>query len=106
MPLLLAFLLLLAFVAPAPAQNPPAFDLVVAGGRVVDPESGLDAVRHVGIKGGKVVAIAEKPLEGKEVVDATGLVVAPGLIDLHSHAQTLAGMRMQAFDGVTTSLEL
>jgi hypothetical protein len=82
------------------------FDVVIAGGRVVDPESGLDAVRHVGIRGGLVAAIAEKPLAGNVIVDASGLVVAPGFIDLHSHAQTLAGHRMQAFDGVTTSLEL
>jgi N-acyl-D-glutamate deacylase len=90
---------------PAQAQPEP-YDLVIAGGRVLDPETNLDAVRHVGIKGGKIVAISEKPLQGKEVVNAKGLVVAPGLIDLHSHAQTLAGQRMQACDGVTTSLEL
>src|ERR1022692_4939594 len=82
------------------------FDVVIAGGRVVDPESGLDAVRNVGIRGGIVASITEKPLVGNDIVDASGLVVAPGFIDLHSHAQTLAGHRMQAFDGVTTSLEL
>jgi N-acyl-D-glutamate deacylase len=92
-------------VPTAPAQSGP-FDLVIAGGRVIDPESKLDAVRHVGLKGGKIAAIAEHALDGKEVLDATGLVVCPGCIDLHSHAQSLAGMRMQAFDGVTTALEL
>ena len=45
-------------------------------------------------------------LKGKTVVNAKGLVVAPGFIDLHSHAQTRVGLRMQAFDGVTTALEL
>jgi hypothetical protein len=98
-------LLLLPALPGARAQAEPC-ELVIAGGRVLDPESRLDAVRHVGIHAGKIVAISEKPLQGKQVVDATGLVVAPGCIDLHSHAQTLAGMRMQAFDGVTTSLEL
>jgi N-acyl-D-glutamate deacylase len=91
---------------PAVSQVEAQADLVLAGGRVIDPESNLDAVRHVGIKGGTIVAISEKPLKGKDVIDATRLVVSPGFIDLHSHAQTLAGMRMQAFDGVTTSLEL
>jgi N-acyl-D-glutamate deacylase len=99
-------LCLTLFAAPrAPAQT-DSCDLVIAGGRAIDPESRLDAVRNIGVKGDRIVAISEKPLQGKEVVDARGLVVAPGFIDLHSHAQTLAGMRMQAFDGVTTSLEL
>jgi len=106
MRLFLAALLLLGFVAAAPAQTPPAFDLVIAGGRVIDPESGLDAVRHVGIKAGKIVMLSETPLTGAPTLDATGLVVAPGFIDLHSHALTVPSMRMQAFDGVTTALEL
>src|SRR5215831_16127550 len=106
MPLLLAILLLLACIVDAPAQNPPAFDLIVAGGRVIDPESGLDAVRHVGIKAGKIVMLSEAPLTGAPTLDAEGLVVAPGFIDLHSHALTVPSMRMQAFDGVTTALEL
>ena len=108
MPLLLALaiLILITFVAAAPAQNPPAFDLVVAGGRVIDPESGLDEVRHVGIRAGKIVMLSEAPLTGAPTLDAVGLVVAPGFIDLHSHALTVPSMRMQAFDGVTTALEL
>jgi N-acyl-D-glutamate deacylase len=82
------------------------FDLVLAGGRVIDPESGLDAVRHVGIRAGKIAAVSESPLPGKRVIDAKGLVVAPGCIDLHAHGQELPSARMQAFDGVTTALEL
>ena len=81
-------------------------DLVVAGGRVIDPESGLDAVRHVGIQDGTVVAISEAPLEGSATVDAAGLVVAPGFIDLHAHGQDPVSSRYQAMDGVTTALEL
>ena len=88
------------------ASGAETFDLVVRNGRVIDPESRLDAVRDVGIRNGKVAAISEKPLEGRRAIDAKGLVVAPGFIDLHSHAQQLPGARMQAFDGVTTALEL
>ena len=83
-----------------------AHDLVIAGGRVIDPESGLDAVRHVGIQDGTVVAISEDPLEGSATVDAAGLVVAPGFVDLHAHGQDPASNRYQAMDGVTTALEL
>ena len=91
--------------APASAAA-ETFDLVVAGGRVVDPESGLDAVRHVGIRGGAVAAISESPLTGATTVDAAGLVVAPGFIDLHAHGQDPVSSRFQAMDGVTTALEL
>jgi len=93
-------------VAPHAWAQSGSFDLVISGGRIIDPESRLDAVRNVGINNGKIAAISEAPLKGRQVVDAVGLVVSPGFIDLHSHAQTLVGMRMQAFDGVTTSLEL
>jgi cytosine/adenosine deaminase-related metal-dependent hydrolase len=80
-------------------------DVVLRGGRVIDPESGLDAVRDVGIDGRSITAIGDV-LEASTVVDVSGLVVAPGFIDLHSHAQTLPGRRLQACDGVTTALEL
>ncbi len=90
----------------AAAERGEGFDLVIANGRVIDPETGLDGVRSVGIRGGRIAAISSTPLRGRTVLDATGLVVAPGFIDLHSHGQELPGARMQAFDGVTTSLEL
>lgn len=82
------------------------YDLVIAGGRVMDPESGLDAVRHVGIKNGKIAAISTRPLHGTRVIQAQGHVVAPGFIDLHSHGITNAANEFQAHDGVTTALEL
>ena len=81
-------------------------DLVLANGQVMDPESGLNAVRHVGIKDGSVTAISTAPLQGKEVIDVTGLVVVPGFIDLHAHGQDRKSHRLQAQDGVTTALEL
>ena len=73
---------------------------------MIDPETGLDGVRSVGIRNGRIAAISRTPLQGRTVLDATGLVVAPGFIDLHAHGQDLPAARMQAFDGVTTALEL
>lgn len=93
-------------LAVARAQPEGVFDVVLAGGRVIDPASGLDAVRHVGIRGTEIAAISTTPLTGKTTVDVAGLVVTPGFIDPHSHDQTLEGNRFQARDGVTTALEL
>lgn len=83
-----------------------AYDLVIANGRVIDPETGLDAVRHVGLAGARIAAVSRVPLQGAATIDATGLVVAPGFIDLHAHGQDLENNRVQALDGVTTTLEL
>jgi dihydroorotase len=91
-------------VLPVLAQD--QYDIVIANGRVMDPETGLDAIRNVGIRGEAVVAITEQSLDGKTVVDATGLVVSPGFIDLHSHGQSARANEFQAMDGVTTALEL
>jgi len=82
------------------------YDIVIANGRVMDPESSLDAIRNVGVNGSKIAAISEKPLHGRTVIDAKGLVVAPGFIDLHSHGQDDENYRYKARDGVTTALEL
>ena len=81
-------------------------DVVIEGGRLMDPETGLDAVRSVGIADGTITTISESPLEGREVIDAAGLVVAPGFIDLHAHGQDPVSNRLQAADGVTTALEM
>ncbi len=80
-------------------------DLVLRGGRVLDPETSLDAVRDVAIDGATIAEVGSN-LDGDKIIDVSGLAVAPGFIDLHSHAQTLAGRRLQACDGVTTALEL
>jgi len=82
------------------------YDLVLEGGRVVDPETHLDAVRNVGISNGKIARITADPLTGRRVIHARGLVIAPGFIDLHQHGQDPASQRVKAFDGVTTALEM
>lgn len=82
------------------------FDLVLEGGRVMDPETGLDAVRNVGIRDGKIARISARPLAGRRVLKAARLVVAPGFIDLHQHGQEPESQRVKAFDGVTTALEM
>ena len=87
-------------------QPAGSFDVVLAGGRVMDPASGVDAVRHIGVRGGMIAAISRTPLTGRTTIDASGLIVAPGFIDPHAHAQSLEGNRFQARDGVTTALEL
>ncbi|WP_077342412.1 amidohydrolase family protein [Pseudocolwellia agarivorans] len=82
------------------------YDLVIKNGRVIDPETGLDAKRWIGISAGKITKISTTSIIGKKTIDATGLVVSPGFIDLHAHGQLLPNARLQAFDGVTTALEL
>ena len=81
-------------------------DLLIAGGRVMDPDSGLDAVLNVAVRDGVIVALTEETPEALEVLDAGGLVVAPGFIDLHAHGQDRESSRYQARDGVTTAMEL
>lgn len=82
------------------------YEFVIANGRVMDPESGLDAVRNLGIREGKIRAISANALKGKQNIDAKGLVVAPGFIDLHQHGQDAENYAVKAADGVTTALEL
>jgi N-acyl-D-aspartate/D-glutamate deacylase len=89
-----------------PAQAQTTYDLVVANGRVIDPESGLDAVRHVGITGGRIAVLSSTPLRGRRTIDAARHVVAPGFIDLHEHGQQEESYRMMVRDGVTSALEL
>jgi len=98
-----AALLLLAAACQPKGET---YQLVLQGGRVMDPATGLDSVRDIGIRDGKIVAISATPLRGLEVVNVAGKVVAPGFIDLHAHGQTTSDMEIQARDGVTTALEL
>ena len=99
-------LILFSFLAISGFAAAQQYDLVLEGGRVMDPETGLDAVRNVGIREGKIVRISSEALNGLRVVHAGGLVIAPGFIDLHQHGQDLASQRVKALDGVTTALEL
>ncbi len=82
------------------------YDIVLQHGRLIDPESGLDAIRSLGINGKTIAAISPQPLHGKVEIDASNLVIAPGFIDLHQHSQTPEAYRLKAMDGVTTALEL
>jgi len=88
------------------AQTPTTYDMVVSGGRVIDPESGLDAIRNLGITGGVIRVISERALSGKQVIDARGHVVSPGFIDLHQHAHGAAALRAKVNDGVTAAFEM
>jgi dihydroorotase len=73
---------LLLLAAPAIAQV--QYDLVLKGGHVIDPKNGIDAVRDVAIQDGKIAAVGSG-LEGKRTVDVAGLLVTPGLVDIHVH---------------------
>jgi hypothetical protein len=88
------------------AGSPDECDLLLTGGRVIDPETGFDAVADVAITRGRVVAVGGQKLRAARTLDVSGQVVAAGFIDLHSHAQTIPSLRLQALDGVTTALEL
>jgi N-acyl-D-aspartate/D-glutamate deacylase len=100
--------LVLMTLAPGACTWEPGepLDLVILDGRVIDPMSGLDDVRTVGIRDGRIATVSRETLAGRDTVDASGLVVAPGFIDFHAHGQDLENNRAQARDGVTTALEL
>lgn len=87
-------------------SRPPQYDLVIAKGRVMDPESRVDAILNIGVSGGKIAAISAEQLHGKETLNAQGHVVSPGFIDLHAHGQTTGDLQIKARDGVTTALDL
>ena len=93
------------FIAPASSSS-ASYDVVILNGRVIDPESRTDAVRNLGISNGTIKAISNDKLTGRTVIDARGLVVSPGFIDLHQHGQDEENYRFKAMDGVTTALEL
>jgi imidazolonepropionase-like amidohydrolase len=96
----------LLFSACAPAVAAPAYDLVILHGRIMDPETRTDRIANLGVRAGRIAAISDSALDGARTIDAKGLVVAPGFIDIHSHAQYAFGYDQQARDGVTTALEL
>lgn len=99
----LFFIFLIGFSSSVLAQP---FELVINNGRVMDPESGLDGVRHLGINAGRVVVISNSALSGTREIDASGLVVAPGFVDIHAHGQSEEAYRLMVQDGVTSGFEL
>ena len=101
-----ARIFLVACSLTACALAPETFDVVLKSGRVIDPETELDGVRDVGIRGDTIARISTDPLIGVRTIDARGLVVAPGFIDLHQHEQTQDAYRLMALDGVTAAFEL
>lgn len=101
-----AFILATCTCFMAFGQSDIKYDIVLMGGRVIDPESQLDAIKNVGLLNNRIAQISSEPLEGKEVIDAAGLVVAPGFIDLHVHGRSNKEQEFQLHDGLTTVLEL
>lgn len=98
-------ILIALFIAPV-SNSQAAYDLVILNGRVIDPESRSDAVSNLGISSGTIKVITKNKIAGRSVIDARGLVVSPGFIDLHQHGQDDENYRCKAMDGVTTALEL
>ena len=82
------------------------YDIVISGGRIIDPDSGMDSVGNVAISDGKIAEISLSELSAEETINAEGNVVCPGFIDLHCHPQDTEIFEVQAKDGVTTTLEL
>lgn len=82
------------------------YDLVILNGRVMDPETGFDGVRNVGVKEGLIVSITEDEIAGRESIDASGHVVAPGFIDTHFHWTRPIGYKLALRDGITTAMDL
>lgn len=101
-----ALVVSLVLAGAALVAQPATFDLVIRGGRVIDPETGLDAVRNIGIAGGRIAAVSAEPLSAAVAIDAAGLIVSPGFIDLHAHVNDAATYRLAAQQGVTTALDL
>ena len=87
------------------ACSTPPYDLVIANGHVMDPETGFDRVAQVGIVGSRIDSISDRPLRGNRSIDASGLVVAPGLIELHTPGEDKLNYEFRAMDGVTTMLD-
>jgi len=95
--------LLLVLALPAMAAD---YDLVILNGRVMDPETMLDATLNVGVKDGRIAVITEEKITGKETIDATGHVAAPGFVDSHYRAMDPMGSHIALRQGITTGLEI
>ncbi len=105
-PVFFFFTLTACFCHFATAQPGIEYDIVLIGGRVIDPETKLDAIKNVGIINNRIAQISSEKLKGKQTINVAGLVVAPGFIDLHVHGRTNKEQEYQLHDGLTTALEL
>jgi imidazolonepropionase-like amidohydrolase len=81
-------------------------EIVLRGGRVIDPETGLDEIRDVAVSGTQITEVGNGLPVASLDVDVAGHVVTAGFIDVHSHTADVPGLRLRALDGVTTALEL
>ena len=97
---------LVAFAPQARTITSEVFDTVIEGGRVMDPETNYDAIANIGIRQGTIARISTDRLKGNRRIDAKGLVVSPGFIDIHSHTPTRLGEHLNVLDGITTQLDL
>ncbi|QJB69348.1 amidohydrolase family protein [Parasphingorhabdus halotolerans] len=104
--LFVTLLLPLPMSAQAQIADEITYDIVIIGGRTMDPETGLDGIRNIGITDGTITAVTTDAIPGKQVITAQNFIVAPGFIDIHNHSPTPLGLSYQARDGVTTTLEL
>ncbi|MEL0153159.1 MAG: amidohydrolase family protein [Halieaceae bacterium] len=98
--------LLFSSLAHAKTHSSELYDTVIIGGRVMDPETLTDRIANVGILNGQIARITDDAITGKRAIDANGLVVAPGFIDIHSHTPTRLGEHLSVLDGITTQLDL
>lgn len=103
---LLMFALLVAGIAACSTDAQETYDLVILNGRVMDPETGFDGIRNVGVNDDFIVSITENGIAGRESIDASGHVVAPGFIDTHFHWTRPIGYKLALRDGVTTAMDL
>ncbi|WP_413111737.1 amidohydrolase family protein [Thaumasiovibrio sp. DFM-14] len=90
----------------AMSAHAASYDVVISGARVVDPETGFDQVANIGVINDQIAIITSDALSGSREIDASGLIAAPGFIDLHAHGQDLYGLRIGALDGKTTQIDL
>lgn len=103
----LTLALLVTFSCEQKSEKPlDGYDVVILNGRVMDPETNFDGIRNVGIKDGKIEIITQEIIVGNELIEARGLVVAPGFIDTHTHSSKKFNIKMALMDGVTTGLDL
>ena len=80
-------LVMLSLIGAPVVARAQQYDLLIRGGRLIDPKNGIDGLRDIAIRQGKVARVAEHlpDSDAKRVIDATGMIVTPGLIDIHAH---------------------